>query len=332
MKRRISFTRDHKWFIISLFFAVFLALFRFSHGVIQQDNYVGYAQMFPDLVSKISFFDSRLFPGLPILIYLVTFFVRNYYVAGYLITFISFTGSYYLLYKITNSKLSILPLIFPPILLNLASLIDTEFPFIFLILLGYFLIKKKKLAWAFAILGLSVWFRLAGVAVMFGIFIYFLIQKDLKKFFIHLPYFFIPVVALMIYNVRFFGAGNPFYQLFTYENLHPGRISLGLVQLGEDLIRAYRWGWYRILLSGLAYFVLFAVLWLKSIKIRNIEFWMITGIYIYTLAVNLVPFLENLGRYLAPTIPLFWIIFQSKFKDKKWVYFLLPVSFIVVLL
>ena len=332
VKKFFNLLSKHKWFVISLILAVFLAFFRFNHGIIQQDNYVGYAQMLPSSVDKISFFDSRLFPGLPILIYLFTFFVRNYYLAGYIITLFSFAGSYFLLYKITNSRLSFLPLIFPPILLNLASIIDTEFPFIFLLILGYWLIKSKKLAWAFVVIGLSVWFRLAGVAVIFGLFIYFLVAKDLKRFITHLPYFLIPVVILLIYNVHFFGFANPFYQLFTYETLHPGRISIGAVQLWQDLIRAYRWGWYRILLSGLAYVLLFTFLWLKSIKIRLLPFWIITGIYFFTLTVNLVPFLENLGRYLAPTVPLFWLMYYKRFSGKRWVYFLLPISLIVVLL
>jgi len=324
--------QKHKWLIISLILAVFLAFFRFSHGIIQQDNYVGYAQILPGSVGKISFFDSRLFPGLPILIYLVKFFTGNYYLAGYFITFLSLVGSYFLLYKITKSKLSFLPLVFPPIMLNLASLIDTEFPFIFLIILGYYLLKNKKLPLAFLIIGVSVWFRLAGVALMLGVFMYFLLNKEIKKIFVYLPYFLIPFVLLLIYNVHFFGPKNLFYQLFTYEELHPGRISIGIIQLGEDVVRAFRWHWFRIFFSGLFYIVFFAFAWIKSIKIKSLEFWLITGIYIFTLIVNLIPFLENLGRYLAPTVPLFWIIFYDKFKDKKWVYLLLPTSLLIVLL
>ena len=112
----------HKWFFISLILAIFLTIFRFNHGNIQQDNYVGYAKVLPNSLNSISFFDSRLFPGLPILIFLFGQITRNFYVSGYLITILSFAGSYYLLYKITGSKLSILSLVFPPILLNLALL------------------------------------------------------------------------------------------------------------------------------------------------------------------------------------------------------------------
>lgn len=318
----------HKWLIVSLVLAVFLIILRYNQGVVQQDNYVGYAQ------NEITFYDSRLFPGLPILIKLIGVVIPNFYVAGYIVTLLSFIGSYFLLYKITGSRFSVLPLVFPPILLSLATLIDTEFPFIFLSLLGYYLIKKEKMALAFVIIGLSVWFRLAALALIFAVFMYFLIQKKLTRFFVYLPYFALPIVFLMAYNVRFFGAGNLFYQLTTYEALHPGRISIGVFQLGLDLVRAVRWHWYRIFISGLFYVIFFAVVWVKSIKLKSLEFWLITGLYLFTLIVNIVPFLENLGRYLAPTIPFFWIMYHGKFKKNGLVFlsFVLFASFLVVLI
>lgn len=311
---------------------VSLAIFRYNSGIVQQDNYLAYARILPTSVGSISFFESRLLPGLPVLIYLVRQIVQNYYLAGYVVTVASFIGSYFLLYKITGSKLSVLPLVFPPILLNLATLIDTEFPFIFLMLLGVYFLKKNKFPWAFLIIGISVWFRLAGMAVIFGIFVYFLIRKELGKFLKYTPYFLVPVVLLLLFNTHFFGSRNLFYQIFTYEKLHPGRISIGFIQLGSDLLRAFRWGWYRILFSGLAYIALFTILWVKSVKIRHLEFWTITGIYIFTLLVNLVPFLENLGRYLAPTAPLFWIIFYKKLGKEGLLYLLLPLSALAVLI
>lgn len=305
---------------------VIVSIIRFQKGITQQDNYVGYAQ------NKITFYDSRLLPGLPILIYLFGIMTRNLYLAGYVITLLSFIGSYFLLYKITRSRLSILPLVFPPILLNLASLIDTEFPFIFLAILGYYLVKKKNFALAFLIFGITVWFRLAGVALMFGVFVYFFLQKKLRDFFMYIPYFLVPVVILMVYNTYFFGSGNMFYQISTYGALQQDRISFGIIQLGEDLVRAVRWHWYRIFVSGLFYVVFFAVAWVKSINTKSLEFWLITGIYLFTLIINVVPFLENLGRYLAPTIPFFWIIFYPKFRDARLLYLLLPVSVAVALI
>lgn len=332
MRKLLRFLIGHKWFLISLFLAVFLVLFRFNQGIIQQDNYIAYAKMFPGTVGNISFFESRLFPGLPLLIYLVTFITNNYFISGYLVTLLSLIGCYVVLYKITKSKLSFLPLIFPPIMLNLGSLIDTELPFIFLIILGYYFLKKEKLFLAFLIIGISIWFRLAGIAVLAGIFVYFLIVKKSKDFFLNLPYFLIPAALLLIYNAHYFGSENIFYQLSTYQALHPGRISVGVIQLGMDLVRAIRWHWYRIFISGLVYIVLFLVLWIKSINWKSLEFWIITGIYIFTLAINLVPFLENIGRYLAPTIPFFWIIYYNKLEKRRVLYFLLPISLFVVLI
>lgn len=322
----------HKYFALTLLLVVSLAFFRFQNGDIQQDNYVGYAEALPFSIDKISYYDSRLLPGLPILIYVFGYLTGNLYTAGYLITFLSFAGSYLLLYKITKSKLSFLPLVFPPALLNLSSLIDTEFPFIFLSLLAYYLIKDKRWNLAFLVIGISVWFRLAGLAILAGIFGYLLIKKDLHKFFINLPYFLIPLVLLLSYNIYFFGAKSPFYQLFTYEALHPQRISFGLLQLTQDLIRALDWGWYKIFISGAFYMVFYAWMYIKAFDFKKIEFWIITGLYFFTLSINLVPFLENLGRYLAPTVPFFWLIHNGKVK-KGWIpAVLLVASFLIVII
>lgn len=322
----------HKWFLMGLFLVILLGFFRFSKGTIQQDNYVGYAMLLPFEIRNVSFYDSRLLPGLSIIIYLLHFITGNFYVAGYLVTLTSFVGSYILLYKLTHSNLSFLPLVFPPIMMNLASLIDTEFPFIFLTIFAYFLFKKEKVKWAFLLIGLSVWFRLAGFAIIAGFFVFMFLKKETRKFFLNLPYFLVPVVTLSLYNIHYFGVQNPLYQLFTYEALHPDRISVGILQLAQDLVRAFRWGWYRILASGLFYILLYFYLYFKLFKTKNLEFWLITGMYLFTLLINLVPFLENLGRYLAPTLPLFWLTFYPKKGFPKMLYLMLPISCLVVLL
>lgn len=321
----------HKWFFISFFLAVLLAFLRHRAGVTQQDNYISYASYLPFSIRNISFYDSRLFPGLPILIYLANFIFHNSFISGYFIVLASFAWSYVILYKITRSRLSILPLIFPPILLNLGSLIDTELPFIFLMLSGLWFFKKEKYWLAFLILGFSVWFRLLGVVVLGGIFVYLFLEKKLSLFFRGLPFFAFPVVLFLLYNSHFYGPQGLFYQLSAYEALHPGRISMGLAQLFTDLVRSYRWGWFRIFVSGLAYIVLYTYLWLKSLGKNTAEFWIATAIYIFILSVNLVPFLENLGRYLAPAVPLFWVMFHKEFKNQNWPLALLPLSFLVVL-
>ncbi len=320
----------HKWFLISLVLTIVLICIRYSHSVVQQDNYLGYSQHLPFGVKDISFYDSRLFPGLPILIYLANLALKNVFISGYLITLAAFAGSYIFLYKITKSPLSVLPLIFPPILLNLASLIDTEFPFIFLTILGIWAIKKRRYWLGFLVIGFSVWFRLSGIAVLGGVLIYLFLEKKTAFFFKNIIFFLLPIALFMLYNYFFYGSGNLFYQIFTYEALHPARINIGLIQLLEDLVRALRWHWYRIFFSGLFYIIFYSWLWLKSFKTKTLEFWIITLIYFYVLSVNLVPFLENLGRYLAPAIPIFWIMFHKEAKNNKYFYLLLPLSFLSV--
>ncbi len=320
----------HKLFILCVIISVFLAFIRFNNGIVQQDNYVGYSETLPLNVGKISFFESRLLPGLPIVIYLLHFITGNSFLAGYVVVILSLIGSYVLLYKLTGSKYSFLPLIFPPILLNLSSLIDTEMPFVFLMLLAIYFYKKDLFRWAFLVLGISVTFRIAGIAIFAGMVFYMIMTKKIKKAVLNLPYFLIPVVLLVIYNVYFFGIKNPFYQLFTYEALHPSRISFGMGQLFYDLIRAARWHWYRILLSGFFYITFYICLYWKALKSRGLEFWIITAFYIFTLGINLVPFLENLGRYLAPIVPIFWLIFYKNIKKTIPVVLLIVISTIIV--
>jgi hypothetical protein len=335
MNKIFSSIRQHKWFFISLILAIIVAFIRFHRGIIQQDNYLDYARVFPDIF-KLSFSDTRLFPGLPLLILFINFFVNNLTISGYLVTFMSFTGSYLLLYKMTGSRLSFLFLVFPPILFNLTSLVDTEMPFIFLLLLGVYFLRKNKAFLSFFILGISLWFRLAALGILFGLFLFLLTSKSIRRFFINLPYFLIPALTLFIYDVHFFGPTNFFYQFFFLRNLiASGTMSIGILQLGSDLVRSFQWHWYRIFFSGFFYVVFYSAFYImsfKKLKEHALEFWLLTGFYSFTLIYSFVPFLEGLGRYLAPTIPIFWLIFHSKFKDSKILYLALPLSVVAVLI
>jgi hypothetical protein len=327
----------HKWFALSLILAVLLALFRFSHGIVQQDNYLGYATSLARGLKDISFFDSRLFPGLPILIYLTAFLVKNYYLAGYFITLLSFAGSYFLLYKITNSTLSILPLIFPPVMLNQASLVATEMPAIFLVLLCLYLFKKQKFALSILVSAFGFWIRPVAIIPAVVIFIY-LLMKNKRRAVKYLPFFLLPIVLLFLFNLNFFGSNDLFHQFTAYRTLGVG--TLGIIQIFADIPRSLRWGWYRIFVSGIFYFSLAALLLtgaLVEIKkkadvfIKIVAFTLLASL-LFIFSFNSVPFLENLGRYLAPTMPLFWIIFHKNLKIGKWAYLLLPASLLIVLL
>lgn len=328
--------KTHWRFFVICLILIAVMIFRFHSGQIQQDNYLGYAISLAKGLKNISFFDSRLFPGLPAIICLINFILGNILLSGYLAVFSALIGSYIILYKLTDSTNSFIPLIFPPVMLNQASLIATEIPAIFFILLSIFLFKKQKFALAVLVSACGFWIRPITVIPAVAILIYLFIKNKIKviKF---LPFFLLPVVLLLLFNFHFFGSNNLFHQFTAYRNLGVG--TLGITQIFADIPRALRWGWYRIFASGVFYFSLAIFLLIstlmeikKKTKVFDKTLTMaLLASLLFIFSLNSVPFLENLGRYLAPTIPLFWIVMQDKFKSEKWAYFLLPISLIVVL-
>lgn len=326
----------HWRFIIICVILLAISAVRFQKGEVQQDNYLGYAALLSSGLKNISFFDSRLFPGLPIIIYILNLILNNVIFSGYLAVFLAFIGSYIILYKLTKSTFSFIPLIFPPVMLNQSTLVATEIPTLFVILLVLYLFKKKRFALALLLSSFGFWVR--AIAIIPGLIILvFLLAKDGKKALEYLPYFFLPLILLVLFNSYFFGSNDLFHQLVAYKQL--GVNTLGIAQIFADIPRAWRWGWYRIFASGVFYFFLSLILLSKSIlKFRKereifgkIIFMTIIALLIFIYSLNSVPFLENLGRYLAPTFPLFWVLFQDRFKNSKIMYLLLPISALVVL-
>lgn len=327
----------HWGFIVSLIVIFGLSYLRFQRGEIQQDNYLGYAAAIKDRLSQLADVDRRLFPGLPLVILLGKYFLGSYAASGYLAVFSAFFGSYFILYKLTGSKYSFLPLVFPPALLNQASIIATDFPVLFLILLGFYLFKKEKYGLAFFIFGLSVWIRAVGTFAFLGILIFLVWQKKLAIIKHYLAFFIIPVFLLGLYNLYlfgFFGFLHPY--LIYYQG---GKVTLGFLQLFWDIPRAFRWGWYRIFISGTAYVVLFLTLlgytiqdFLKSrYKENSTIYFMIWTIAFFLLILGFTPYLENFGRYLVPLFPLAWILEYKRLENPFLAYPLLLLAIGVVL-
>lgn len=330
------FKTHWRFFVICLVLIV-VTIFRFNHGQIQQDNYLGYASSLAQGLKDISFFDSRLFPGLPIIIYLINLILGDPFLSGYLVVFSAFIGSYIILYKLTGSTNSFIPLIFPPVMLSQASLIATEMPVIFFILLSIYLLSRKKYALAVLISAFGFWIR--PVAIIPGLIIFaYLVFKKGRKTIKYLPFLLLPVTLLLLFNLHFFDSNDLFHQFTTYRKLGVG--TLGITQIFADIPRSWKWGWYRIFASGVFYFsvaIFLLASTLMEIKKRTQVFDKIVSMtflasLLFIFSVNSVPFLENLGRYLAPTVPVFWIIFHEKLEGKKLLYFLISLSVLAVLI
>jgi hypothetical protein len=322
--------KKHWKFVIACIVLLVVMIIRFHRAQIQQDNYLGYATALSNGLKDISFFDSRLFPGLPVIIFILNLFINNIFVSGYLAIFAAFIGSYIILYKLTGSVNSFLPIIFPPVMLNQASLIATEMPVMFFILLSLYFFKKEKYSLTILLSTFGFWIR--AIAIIPGIifFVWLLIKKG-KNSIKYLPYLLFPFAILALFNLHFFGSKDLLHQFTAYRLLGVG--TLGIFQIFADISRAWRWGWYRIFASGLFYFSLSIIIFVGALielkkktplfnKILSI---IILASIVFIFSLNSVPFLENLGRYLSPMFPLFWLLIYQKFKSEKWLYFIASV-------
>ena len=330
--------RKHSSFFLSLGVVIALMIYRFQNYIIQQDNYIGYAASLGNGLKDLSFSDSRLYPGLPILIYIVSYITEGYYSAAYLIIIMSFIGTYTLLYKITKSNLSVLPLIFPPVMLDMVTLIANEFVTIFFIILVIYLIFNKKNAYAAFVAGLTYWFRAAGSLIFIAYLVSSYLYQKKKVKLRNLFYFSIPLVFFMIYDWYFFGTLSPFYQLIIYKLVSPYGNAVGFIQMVKDVVRTFDWGQYRILTSGILYIFFYVYFLLRALSVTknspnfNNLFLTLSIIFmsIFIFSYSFVPYLENFARYLAPIIPLFWITSYKSFNKKIYVYTALILSILVV--
>lgn len=330
----IKFLNNHWRFLISALIVLGLIYIRYLAGTTEQDNYLEYAKVFP-LLKNLSYYDLRLFPGLPLYIYFLNHFTNNFLFSGYLVIFLSFAGSYWILYKMTGSNISFLPLMFPPAILVQATLISTEMLSIFLIVLSIYLLKNKKYFWSSLISGFSFWVRpIASLSFLGDLFV-LLKLKNFKRIILNIFVFLFPISLFILFNSYFFGTKNIFYQFSVYRDI--GHPVIGLVQIWKDIERTFLWHWFRILISGAFYLLLFLFLLIKIFKEKLNNFGLsiliiILGMTMFVFSFTSEPFLENLGRYLTPIFPLFWLIFYGKFKKEKIIYILIPISIIAVLL
>lgn len=291
---------------------------------IQQDNYVNYASALKTgtLTSpEFSPVDTRLFPGYPVTIVLLSFLTNSETTAAILISIITSLLSIALVYKITHHYLAaIIFSFFPPVWLIQSIKIATEPLTVFLLLLSLFFFLKNRYFACGLVLGLATNVRLISVCLLFPLLFYPLpglrslirvrdwygnLNKKLAFGFIS------SFILLFLYNLLIFGPAGIFKQFITNPQVGGvGGINLGVFQIITDIFRTYNWGQTRILLSGLFYLILnFTFLFLLYKKrlekpLFLISFyWMLLSLaFIFSLSP--VPLLEEFGRFTVPFNPV----------------------------
>ena len=222
---------------------VLTSFWRWQTGQIEQDGYLNYAeQIVEQQVSSLPLSETRLSPGLPVVISLISFFSGSITVSGYIVTITSFILSYWVLYQLTASKWSVLPLIFPPIAFDQFTQVSSESLFVAVLLTIIWLSQREKSNWL--IIGLLsgglIWIRLTGVIIIpWLVYIGWSHKKKAAPTYGLLGWLTM-ILALLGFNRWIFGPMGWFQQI-TIQQI-AGRAQLSLWQLSEDLFRAWSSG------------------------------------------------------------------------------------------
>ena len=277
---------------------------------IQQDNYTGYvsamahntlaSSLFPD-------YGRRLFPGLPILMYLGSLGTKQTLVAGIFISIVSSAGVAFLLWKLIKSPLpALLSIVLPPVWVSQGGKVATEPVFAALALFAVFLFLKKKYLLTGILIGLTVTIRPIGIVLLLS-FAPFLFKQP-KKYLLHfLVGFSLPILLFFIFNYTFFGSKEIFEQ-FIHGNRYGG-FRLGFIQIAQDFYRTIAWKQYRIFSSGLFYVCTYLLALFMLYKKRNQSFltkfsflWMALSL-LFILSPSPFTLLDNFGRYALAALP-----------------------------
>jgi len=278
------------------------------HFVIQQDNYATYAQALKSGTVHNLAYDSRLFPGYPLLIFILSPFVGSEIKAGLVISIISAILALYILWLLTKNFFLVgLFSFFPPIWVIQATKVSTEPLTVLLLLVSIFLFLKKKYFFAGSILGLCFNVRIIAVALYFTYLLWSYKFHDLNVFFRITLSFIIFSSSLFIFNFFIFGSDKIFYQFNIYP-LH-GRGTVGATQIIQDIFRSLDWKQYRIFFSGIFYLSISLISAYNLYRRRFLSkvYWLFSYWSIFSLififSYGPTPLLEEFSRYIVPFSP-----------------------------
>lgn len=295
-----------------------------------QDNYWEYGQA---LLGKRHFSpdDKRLFPATGILFAAMGIFIADKIVAGAIISLIFVVVSYLLIRKINSEISPFFLLCFPPIVFKSFSLISSESFMIIVLLASFLLWKNNRKNLSYIALGLLLWIRLIGIAVILArVFLDFQ-EKNIFQAIKGLVITVLSIGIFLCYNQLLFH--NPLIQLLVYPQA--GHASIALLQFTQDIFRSFNNGQYRIFFSGVIYFILLGVYFFFGWKKRNNNTFskyiflssVMMTIFVFTLGPT--PFLEEYARFLVPVFLCLGLLIPQM--QKKFIPVFVLISILVTL-
>ncbi len=283
---------------------------------IQQDNYADFAAAWRKgtlTTGELSYFDTRLFPGYPALILVVSeLLFLSPISAGVTISFISSMVAIFCFWRWTRQRLAtVIFAFFPPVWLHLSTKVATEPLTISLLLITLLLTRHQKYFLAGLVLGYCCLVRNIAVFLALAL-IWEILTGDssitTKKRFLFLFSIggVLSVLSLLGFNYLVWGPTHWAYQFMVYNQELD--TALGIVMLFQNIYRTLDWGQYRILISGLFYVGLNAVGMWGLFKNRadksvfGISFYWAALSLAFLLLLSMQTFLEDFSRYAV----VFW--------------------------
>ncbi len=310
MKRKQKF-----WLGLGLVIVIHGGLFWFKQGQdflwFQQDDYLGYARQ---LISGEEIKQSWLFPGLPMLLVLGKGLVGNLETAAIMIAGLSLVGIYGLSFLLVGDWwFAVGVTVFPPMVFEQTSKLSTASLVMLAWLAAYYLYSQGRFRWASLVTALAALVRPVAGCLGLAMLVQFWRQKRFRELGVNGLILSLGWLILWWFNLRVFDQDLG-YQLKMYQGV--GRVTVGVVQLGKDVVRAIDWGYWRILASGLVYLVLSVGLVVEIWKSKAgvmIKWW--AGLVLaFVLILGPVPMLEEYRRYISVLFPLGLVLMYERFK------------------
>lgn len=322
------------WFLILLIALLIRFIFAYAHFhdseySIQQDGYADYAvAMKKGILDNENIYtavETRLFPGYPFLIFLLSYVLKSEIISGLFISITASILSVYLIWRLTKKiGLFFIFAFFPPRWIEQSTKVATEPVTVFLLLFSIFLYKRNLFLLTGILIGLSLNVRLISICLLIVFLILLLKKKQLNQISNMVFGFVISGGLLFIFNYFIFGQNELFRQFSVTHSSY--NITIGLFQIIRDLSRAIDWQQYRILISGLFYlfiniaslFFLFRVRG-QSLLNEIMLYWMGLSL-MFVFLLGPVPMLEEFGRFTTPFVPAMlyglYIPFQDLLKKR----------------
>lgn len=244
-------------------------------------------------------------------------FTSVHWKLGFLRTFLFFLGGFIIFYFLIKSYsidpvFSVLYLLYPTLILY-SRTVMSDIPSMFFLLLGIFLIVRRKPCLAGFVLGFSIIIRYTNAVAIFGVMLSYIIKRDYKSLLSLLPGIIFFILFNCIYNISILGG-----------LLAPLVMPTGATGFGISYVKTS--GLFYIFALNLFYPCMLIIAIIYGLKKRNYLIFSIPSLlillvysfyYYFDKGSFIFETVVRGGRFIIPVMPLILIIYASFLNRSK---------------